>query len=128
MSGRKNEIIKIETDHNHKTSKIMSATATTMERVELRERYEKRMGAIEKHQLFLRSLTEGKPKGIKTRTWFVAYIKNANKVFETEQEEYKFVNKYYRGQWDMLLTKGHLKKEEQDRLSEFARDFGAMDY
>jgi hypothetical protein len=94
---------------------------------ELRERYQMRLDAIEKHQLFLCSLIESKPKN-KYRRWFVGYTKHSNKVFETEQEEYEFVSKYHRNQWGVLLEKGNLTIKEKDELAAFAADFGAMDY
>jgi len=103
------------------------------EQNELRRGYEKRLDAIENHQLFLRSLTESRiagvaPKNIGAREWFVGYIKNGNKLFTTEGEESRYVCKYYRGQWRLLLERGHLTKGEKDKLEYFARDFGAMDY
>jgi len=103
------------------------------EQNELRRGYEKRLNAIEKHQLFLRSLTESRiagvtPKGIRTRELFVVYTKNWNRLCTTEDEEYRYVNKYSRGQWQLLLDKGYLTKGEKAKLEEFARDFGAMDY
>jgi hypothetical protein len=90
------------------------------------ENYEKRCEAVTKHSAFLNGIIEGKPKGIRIRRWFYNYVVKWNRIFDTEEEEYKFVCKYCRGHWSMIY--GVLTEPERDMLGKFAEDYGAFDY
>lgn len=94
--------------------------------------FNNRQQAIEAFADMLDGLTRDvggkKPKGILTRKWFVNYIKNGNRMFDNEEDEYRYVGKWGRSHWDMVMQKGKLTAEEKNQLQLFAELFGAMDY
>jgi len=96
------------------------------------ESFNRRQQTINIFTEFLEGLTNEvngkKPKGILTRKWWVNYIIKNNKIFNDEEEEYKYVCKWGRGHWDILITKGKLTLKEKEQLILFAELYGAMYY
>ncbi len=99
-----------------------------IEQDELKERFTKRTEYLKNNQHFLAELAYRKGKGIRARGWFVNYINCGNRLFPTEEEEYRYINKWGRGQWEMVTVKGFLTKEELKSLWYLGNEFGAMDY
>jgi len=93
----------------------------------------KRAKAIEKHKDFIENLTAiNSPhrRQKRFRRWFKNWlIYTSTKVFENEDEEYKHINKFGRGAWEMVqLKKTFTSKAEFDIVCDISQDFGAWDY
>ena len=92
------------------------------EKQEFVDRQVKRQAVVTKHKDFIEAMIVGKPKGI------ISYLlSGATKVFNTDDEEYQYVGKFGRGAWNEYDIK-KFKKNEQDKIVEIAREFGAFDY
>jgi len=98
----------------------------------MNENFHKRQKTIEKYTEFLQGLLNDidgkKPRGFKARNWWINFFIKGNRRFKNEDEEYKYICKYKRGHWDTLINDGYLNIKERDKLKEFAKEYGAMDY
>jgi len=92
----------------------------------LKKQQKRRAHAIEAFKPFLDEMLT-KKKRIRYRKWLYSMIMQAgNTVFETEEDEYQFIGKFYRGIWcDVGVT---FTEEDLTSLAQFASAFGAMDY
>ena len=103
-------------------------------KIELKVNQEKRQRAFEKYNCFIDHMIEkdekGKnPKGIRYRKWLrVALYGGATKVFESEEEEYRFVGKFGTGMFNEDNIRRSFNKEDQKILVELADEYGAFDY
>jgi hypothetical protein len=52
----------------------------------------------------------------------------SNKVFDTEEQEYQFINKFGRGMWEIEQLEKTFSKSDMLIVVELARDYGAFDY
>jgi hypothetical protein len=95
----------------------------------LLENQQKRKDCIEKYKDFIDGMIIGKQKGIRFRRWFRCYLLNgANVLFETEEEEYEYIDKFGRGAWNEETLRKTFKKTELDIIVELAEEYGAFDY
>jgi hypothetical protein len=90
---------------------------------------DKRRFTIEAFKQFIDAMIEGKQKGIRYRKWLRAYLLNgANVLFETEEKEYQYINKFGRGAWDEDVISKTFNKQDQETIVEIAKGYGAFDY
>ena len=95
----------------------------------LLENQQKRKDCVEKYIDFIDGMVMDKPKGIRFRKWFKGFLINgAHVLFETEEKEYQYINKFGRGAWDEETLRKTFNKEEMIIIVELAREYGAFDY
>jgi hypothetical protein len=96
----------------------------------LTESQQKRHYAVyEIYAEFLDNMMIGKQKQIRFRRWFHNMLKaGSNKVFDTEEQEYQFINKFGRGMWEIEQLEKTFSKSDMLIVVEIARDYGAFDY
>ena len=89
-------------------------------------RQQRRLSAIEKYKDFINNW-EMKGKGSRGRKRLKCNIgRVANTLYETDDDEYHAVSKFYRGMWincDKLFN-----EEDFNTLYNFAEEYGALDY
>jgi hypothetical protein len=99
---------------------------------QLPERRLKRIAVIEKHKEILDASIQGKQKGIRYRKQFYVYVTEvAQKVFETEDEEYRWIGKAGRLPYTDHEEhfKAYNKKDPMNEvIGEIMREFGCFDY
>jgi hypothetical protein len=55
--------------------------------------------------------------------------KTGSKIeYNTEEEEYQFINKFCRRMWEMTWLERTFSKSDMLVVAELARDYGAFDY
>ena len=87
---------------------------------------QKRLAAIEKYKDFINSW-EMKGKGSRGRKRLKCNIgRVANTLYETDDDEYHAVSKWYRGMWENSYKL--FNEEDFDTLYNFAEEYGALDY
>ena len=99
---------------------------------QLPERRLKRIAVIEKHKAILDASIQGKQKGIRFRKHFHAYVNMvAQRVFETEDQEYQAVGKPDRLPYTdhEEHIKAYNKKDPMLKvIGEIMEEFGCFDY
>jgi hypothetical protein len=99
---------------------------------QLPERRLKRIAVIEKHKAILDASIVGKQKGIRFRKYFRSYVNAvAQRVFETEEEEYTNIGKVGRLYWtnDESIRKAYNKKDPMiEVIADIVAEFGCFDY
>jgi len=92
----------------------------------------KRLAVIEKHKAILDASIVGKQKGIRFRKHFHAYVNMvADRVFETEDQEYRAVGKPGRLPYTDYenLRKAYNKNDPMnDVIADIMREFGCFEY
>jgi hypothetical protein len=96
----------------------------------LTESQQKRHYAVsEIYAEFLNDMIIGKQKQIRFRKWFHNMLQaGSKKVFDTEEQEYQFINKFGRGMWERERLEKTFSKSDMLIVVELARDYGAFDY
>jgi hypothetical protein len=88
-----------------------------------------RKETVEKYKEFIEAMVIGKQKQIRYRRFLRSYlIHGTNKLFESFDEEYDYINKFGRGPWDENDIRKAFNKAEQETIVEIARGYGAFDY
>jgi len=88
-----------------------------------------RKDTIEKYNIFINDMILNKPKGIRYRTWFRNYLLNgADTLFDTEEDEYHYINKFGRGAWEETRLRRTFNKKEMEIVIQIADGYGAFDY
>jgi len=83
---------------------------------------------VEKTMIGSISNERRKGKGIHNRKMFLAFLRCALRPFQTEEEEYKYINKFGRGMWAKHIIES-FNEEEQELISKvIAVEFGAFNY
>ena len=99
---------------------------------QLPERRLKRIAVIEKHKAILDASIVGKQKGIRFRKYFHSYVNAvAQRVFETEEEEYAYVGKAGRLRYTDIEEQMKAYKKNDPMLQvigEIMTEFGCFDY
>jgi hypothetical protein len=100
------------------------------QKINLIENQEKRHYAIHTVYLgFLKNMTSGKQKQMKFRKWFRMVLTSGSiKVFDTEEDEYQFINRFGRGMWDKSQLDKTFSIEDMLIIVELAKEYGAFDY
>lgn len=102
------------------------------EKAGLLERQQKRLTAYQKHKEFIDAMYVGKDekrKGKMYRQWLQGVLKEyAEKVFPTEEDEYKAIGKYGRVMFETTKMRTAFNKGEMKVIEELAREYGAFDY
>ena len=81
------------------------------------------------YSTFLNEIIIGKKKQIRFRQWLYNRLKyGSEKAFETEDEEYQFINKFGRGMWEETQLRKTFNKREMLIIVQLAHDYGAFDY
>ena len=108
----------------------MTTEIMTTEKELLIETQKKRNFAFnETYSTFLNEMIIGKKKQIRFRKWLYNRLKyGSEKVFDTEDEEYEFVNKFGRGMWEEMQLRKTFNENEMRIIVRFANDYGAFDY
>lgn len=95
------------------------------------ERQQRRQKCYEKHQIFIQLMyvgNEEKRKGKQYRAWLQKILKTTSeKIFENEEEEYKWIGKYGRGMFNEKIGTTFNKKDKEV-IDEIANEYGAFDY
>lgn len=87
----------------------------------------RRVKALQDHKEFLDNMIKVK-KGTRYRKWLYMMLKKgASTLFESDDDEYRFVNKFYRGMWYNVCGT-FKKKEEMENIVALANDYGSFDY
>jgi hypothetical protein len=97
-------------------------------REELLDRQQKRFFVVNcVYEDFLNEMINGKKKKIVYRKWLYLRLKAGSQtIFNTEEEEYLFIQKFGRGMWSEC--KQTFNKEEMEKIISLAKGFGAFDY
>jgi hypothetical protein len=99
---------------------------------QLSERRLKRIAVIEKHKAILDASIVGKQKGIRFRKYFHSYVNMvAQKVFETEDQEYAYIGKPTRLRYTDIEEQMKAYKKEDPMhqvIGEIMTEFGCFDY
>lgn len=100
-----------------------------MEQLRLEENQQRRKDCVEKYKYFIDGMIIDKPKGIRFRKWFRGFLLNgANLLFENEEKEYGYINKFGRGAWDEETLRKTFNKTELDTIIKLADEYGSFDY
>ncbi len=102
------------------------------EKLVLMERKEKRQAVVAKHKEVLDASIQGKQKGIRFRKFFHSYVNMvAQKVFETEDQEYAYVGKAGRLRYTDIeeQMKAYKKGDPMNKvIGEIMTEFGCFEY
>ena len=96
---------------------------------QLLKNQQNRKDCIEKYKDFIDCIIMYKSKGIRFRKWFKGFLLNgANLLFENEEKEYGYINKFGRGAWDEETLRKTFNKTELDTIIKLADEYGSFDY
>jgi hypothetical protein len=99
---------------------------------DFQKRHERRAEALrtyhDKLSVLIRSHPSQRSNKVKDARWGLALL-NKNPLFDNEDAEYKFVQKFRRGFWQPLCVffEDH-DQETRNMLVAFAEQYGAFDY
>jgi len=89
----------------------------------------KRTITINFYKDFIQSMLVSKKKGSEFRKSLRLFLlKGADTLFEEEELEYKYINKFGRGHWCYDHIEQSFNKDEINTLVQLARGYGAFDY
>lgn len=89
----------------------------------LETRNERRIKCYEKYEDWLAEACKG--KGAKLRKQFRTFLMFGTRPFKTEDDEYEYIHKFPRGEWEW---KSAFAEEDQEKIVNIAREYGAFDY
>lgn len=92
------------------------------------ENQQRRLDVVCRWAPFLLTLCRA-GKGKRTRSEWMGFIQHgARIVFETEEEEYQYINKFGRGRWSEEILKKGFTQKEIEMIVVLAKEYGAFDY
>lgn len=93
---------------------------------QINDRQQKRINCFEINKVWLNEAVLRKGKGSKLRKTLYAFLRiGMDKIFENEDDEYQYIQKFGRGSWTCYTG---FTKEEQEKIVEIAKEYGAFDY
>ena len=100
-----------------------------MEMQDLQTNQLRRKQAVEIYIQFINDSVKGRQKGIWYRKSLRSFLLvGADTLYSTEEEEYKYINKFGRGMWNYDYIEKNFNSNDQKIIVEIARAYGAFDY
>lgn len=93
------------------------------------EMYKQRKECFEKHRIWIYEASKVKGKGSRLRKMFYSFLNyGANKIFNTDDDDYEYCNKFGRGNWSKNIISSFTKEQQDIIVKEIAKEYGAFDY